>query len=131
MRAFAHRRSASHRGVGTERPCRTDAASRHVARSGRLADKCLVVAAVDRHHQDVADEPVLRIIKLPDLLGEEEWRTDRVSHETEARRRYHNRVLAVLQAMDLSQTDPDTLTRTVLDVLFVVDRADGGRCICT
>lgn len=78
----------------------------------------------------MSDEPRLEIIKVPDLLGEQ-WRAERARQRDESRRRYHERLAAVLDAIDRSSTGVDDLADAVLDALFVFPREEGkGACAC-
>lgn len=79
----------------------------------------------------MSDEPRIEIIKLPDLLGEQ-WRLERARQSDESRRRYHDRLIAVLTAVDRSSTSVPDLADAVLDDLFAVTAVEsGGRCVCS
>ena len=79
----------------------------------------------------VPDEPELRIIKFPDVLGED-WRADRARHEAESRRRYRDHLVTALQSIDLTGTELGGLANAILDALFVVELDDSdGECRCS
>jgi hypothetical protein len=78
----------------------------------------------------MSDEPRLEIIKVPDLFGEQ-WRAERARKKDESRRRYHDRLVAVLGAVDRSSTGVDDLAAAVLDALFVFPgEEDKDTCAC-
>ena len=77
------------------------------------------------------DEPEPRIIKFPDLLGEER-RAERAEQEATSHRRYRDHLVTALQGIDLAHAELGTLADAILDVLFVVARVDSdGECACS
>lgn len=79
----------------------------------------------------VPDEPELRIIKFPDLLGEE-WRTERARQEAASRRRYRDHLVTALRSIDLANAEFGVVADAILDALFVVARVEGDdECVCS